>query len=304
MLKTLGAALLLAAATLSAADPSLVNLVMPDATALAGIDIERARTTPFGQYVLAAFAREDRRLSRFIEATGFDPRRHIREVLVASNAADRSALLLLKGTFDADQLARVLERLGGVKQDHSGVTLIVSKRGNEAVALLDSTTAIGGHPDAVRAAIDRRSSATILKPALAVKINELSTGQHAWVIADDLTKFTGSMKLNGPVNVEAVRKVTQASAAVQFGTIVQVTAEATAVTAQDASALADVIRFLAQFALMRNNDPEAAAVLQTLKVSAQDTKVNLSLSIPEQQIERIFRPQQRRPQARPAAYRQ
>ena len=84
---------------------------------------------------------------------------------------------------------------------------------------------------------------------------------------------------------------------------VEVTAQATAETTQDASALADVVRLLAQVALMRNNDPEAAAVLKTLNVAATDRTVNLSVSIPEAQMELIFRPNRRPARVRPAAHR-
>jgi hypothetical protein len=302
-MRTLATAILLAATTVSAADPGLVNLVMPDAKVLAGMDVERAKTSPFGQYVLATFAQEDGKLARFIEATGFDPRRDIREILVAATGADRSALLLVKGRFDPERLQNVLERLGGLKSEHEGVTVVMSKRGNEAVAILDADTVIGGHPDAVRAAIDRRSSGSILDPAMAVKVNQLSTSQDAWVVADDVSQLTNAVKTEGPVNVEALRKINQASAGVKFGATVQVTAEAIAETTQDASALADVVRLLAQIGLMRNKDPEAAAILQTLNVTAKERTVSLSVSIPEGQMERIFRPHRRPARVRPAAHR-
>lgn len=303
-MRILATALFLAVFTVSAADPSLVDLVMPDAKVLAGMDVERAKTSPFGQYVLATFAQEDGKLARFIEATGFDPRRDIREILVAATGADRSALVLVKGRFDPERLQQVLERLGGLKTDHKGIGLVMSKRGNEALAILSADTVIGGHPDSVRAAIDRRSSGAILDPALAVKVNHLSTSQDAWVVAEDVSQLAGAVKTDGPVSVEAIRKVNQASAGVKFGTTVQVTAEAVAETTQDASALADVVRLLAQIALMRNNDPEAAAILQTLNVTAKERTVNLSVSIPEAQMERIFRPHRRAARVRPVAQRQ
>jgi len=39
---------------LSAADPQLLNLVMPDVKVMADINVEQAKTSPFGQFVLAA----------------------------------------------------------------------------------------------------------------------------------------------------------------------------------------------------------------------------------------------------------
>ena len=67
-MRTLATALFLTVSTLSAADPSLVNLVMPDAKVLAGMDVERAKTSPFGQYVLATFAQEGGKLARHVGA--------------------------------------------------------------------------------------------------------------------------------------------------------------------------------------------------------------------------------------------
>jgi hypothetical protein len=156
----------------------------------------------------------------------------------------------------------------------------------------------------VRDAIGRRSAPAILSPALAVKVNQLSTSQDAWVVAADVAQITGAIKPQGPVNVEALRKVNQASAGVKFGAMVQVTADATTETTQDASALADVVRLIAQLALVRNNDPEAAAILKALSVSATANTVNLSLTLPEAQLERIFRPHQRSGKVRPASHRQ
>ena len=54
-------------ATLQAADPALLILVMPDATVLAGINVQKAKTTPFGQFLLTQLPSGDS-LNSFIEA--------------------------------------------------------------------------------------------------------------------------------------------------------------------------------------------------------------------------------------------
>ena len=68
-----------------AADPQLVGLVMPDAQVLAGVNVEQAKVTPFGQYVLSQIRTSDPQFQELIALTGFDPTRDVREVLVASN---------------------------------------------------------------------------------------------------------------------------------------------------------------------------------------------------------------------------
>src|ERR1035441_3977407 len=70
---------------LSAADSRLLNLVMPDATVLAGVNVDQAKTTPFGQYVLTTLLQQqDQKLQQLATLTGFDPRRDVHELLLRS----------------------------------------------------------------------------------------------------------------------------------------------------------------------------------------------------------------------------
>ena len=48
----LSLALSAAAANVLAVDASMLNLLMPDAKVVSGIDIERTRNSPFGEYFL------------------------------------------------------------------------------------------------------------------------------------------------------------------------------------------------------------------------------------------------------------
>src|SRR5580700_5520247 len=89
-----------------AADPQLLNLVMPDAKILAGVNVDQAKTSPFGVYVLAQFQAQDQHLREFTAQTGFDPTRDLHEVLVASTGsqAHAPALTLARGTFSTDKI--------------------------------------------------------------------------------------------------------------------------------------------------------------------------------------------------------
>ena len=46
------AAFFSSAVFLSAADPTLLNMIMPDAKVVAGVNVSKAETSPFGQFVL------------------------------------------------------------------------------------------------------------------------------------------------------------------------------------------------------------------------------------------------------------
>ena len=48
-------ALSLFCSSLFAADPALMNLVMPDAKSMAGVQVDQTQLSPFGQYLLSQF---------------------------------------------------------------------------------------------------------------------------------------------------------------------------------------------------------------------------------------------------------
>jgi len=88
-----------------AADLQLLNLVMPDAKVVAGVNVEQAKGTQFGQYLLSLAQNHDPSMQELIDMTGFDPTRDVREVLVASVGTSRSSgLVLSRGTFDVARI--------------------------------------------------------------------------------------------------------------------------------------------------------------------------------------------------------
>src|SRR5580700_1979973 len=72
--------------TASAADSQLLSLVMPDAKVLAGVNVDSAKASPFGMYVLTQLQSNNTQLQQLIALTGFDPTRDVDEVLAATDA--------------------------------------------------------------------------------------------------------------------------------------------------------------------------------------------------------------------------
>src|ERR1700732_5303736 len=99
---------------LPAADPQLLSLVMPDAKVLAGVNVEQARGTLFGQYVLNQIQSGDHDMQTVVALTDFDPTRDVRETLVASNRAPNSGLALARGNFDVARLSAAANLKGAV----------------------------------------------------------------------------------------------------------------------------------------------------------------------------------------------
>src|SRR5690349_1860669 len=104
--------LLLAAAALVvspafAIDAGLLGLVGPDAKVIVGANVDRVKTSPFGQFMLSEIQINERDFQNLLAATGFDPRRDLREVLAVSDNTAKNAhgLVGARGAFDDTKLA-------------------------------------------------------------------------------------------------------------------------------------------------------------------------------------------------------
>src|SRR5438270_13057964 len=74
------------AGILPAVDQHLINLVMPDAKVLAGVNVVSAKNSSFGKYILGQMPSNDE-FQKMSILTGFDPRQDLIELLAASNGA-------------------------------------------------------------------------------------------------------------------------------------------------------------------------------------------------------------------------
>jgi hypothetical protein len=287
---------------LSAADPQLLNLVMPDAKVIAGVNVEQAKSTQFGQYVLNQIQTNDGEMQKLITLTGFDPRRDVREVLVASDGVPQTkvGLALARGNFDVAKImaAATTEGKDVVTETYAGITILEDNKATHGIAFLDSTTVIGGDLASVKGAIDRRSNAQPLPAALLVKINQWSTSQDAWGISVvPPTSFAPAQPGGGAHGPNAMiastaQSVQQAYGGVKFGANVVFTGEAVCDTAQNATALGDLVKFMINLAQMQGGaqDPKFAALANSVTVTPNGTSLKITASLPQDVFTQMLQP--------------
>ncbi len=284
---------------LSAADPQLLNLVMPDATVIAGVNVQQAEGTQFGQFVLNQMQTQNAQMQNLVTLTGFDPRKDVRELLVASNGGPQSkvGLALARGNFDVSKLTAAAMLAGVASETYNGVTILEDPKQQQAgIAFLDATTVVAGDVASVKGAIDRQKLAQPLPAALLVKINQWSTSQDAWAISTvpptSLVPAAGANAAKQNPMQMVAQNVQAAAGGVKFGAQVVFTGQATCDTAQNATTMGDMLKLLINIAQMQqtNTDPNAATLIKSVTVTANGNLLNVSASLPEDVFQQMVKP--------------
>lgn len=305
ILTAAAAALLAGAFPAGAVNAQLLNLVAPDAKVLAGVNVDQAKTSAFGQYVLSQI--ETPALQGLAAQTGFDPTQDVHEVLAASGGmvscasltpCPRPGLLLASGTFDAAAIAAAAAAKGATTEAYGAVTIIEGPNRAHGVAFLgNNTIAVAGDVASVKAALDRQNATVPALPAaLVAEAGQWSSSQDAWVIST-----VPPSSLHPPAGAPAIPGVGQGGAGNTFQSIqsaaagvkfsdnqAAVTVQAQADNAQDATALANAIQLLASMAQMQHqNDAPLAALTKSLKATTAESTLNISFSLPESDLQAL-----------------
>lgn len=286
------------AAVANAADPQLLNLVMPDAKVIGGVNVQQAKSSPFGNFVITQMTNQQQGLQDIVTATGFNPLEDVSEILGATSGdkINPGGIVLARGNFNTATIVAALLKDGKhASSTYAGATLVTSSDANQkdALAFINGTIAIAGDVTSVKAALDRRSANNSLDPLLAAKINTLSNTEDAWTISiASLSGLFPGQDKGASQQLALFKNIVESSGGVKFGANIQVNAQAVTTDPKDATALSDVIKFVSQLVAMQaGKAPEAAnavALLKTLTVTTDGTLVNIALTIPEADIEGLI----------------
>jgi hypothetical protein len=298
-----------------AADPAMLNLLMPDAKVVSGINVQQAAASPLGLYVLSLMGPQDQQIQQFISILGFDPRKDVTELLMASNGttatAATSSLVLARGRFATAGIMGLAQQNGAAKEVYKGVTILSDPKQTAGAAFLDADAAQGnatllaiGPVAQVRAAIDRLSAPSILDVKLLAQVQNLSAAQDVWGVSfvppASLLPRTAGQQITMPPGVQipgmppvaALQNVQQFSGGIKLGANVAFTAAAVFDTAQNAAGMAGVLQFASNLAQAQaaQQNPQAAGVLKALAISSQGSTVNLALSLPMEKVRQMLEP--------------
>lgn len=288
----------------AAIDSGLLALVPESTVLLTSVDAEATRSSEFGQYLLRRMDSEDQHLQKFMAETGFDPRRDLQDLLFASfnehQARNRPRFAILaRGTFDPSRISTAVSAKNSFsRQTYDGTTLFVSRgaESDSAFAFPDTGIVVIGDIATVKEILDRRANPSTLDPGLLERVNKVGTANDLWFASLLSGSFLGStIDLPGGApqlkDSSALQSILQSTGGVRFGDQVQLSFDATTRSPQDATSLADVVRFLSSMLqTQRRNDGEAgilASALDGMQLQANGSEVHLGLSISEKNLEAL-----------------
>ena len=247
------------------ADPRLAAFIPGDVVLLAGVRMDELKKTPLYQQVLT--------LLGSVEREGFDPRRDIRELLIASDGSNTVAMA--RGRFQRDELARLQQF------QHSGVTLYGDQQG--AVALINEDTALAGTTPAVRAAIDQQKSGRRAGADLLAKARALPQPNQVWMVSRGAASF---LRIPDVSNLEMLRKMLNTLADVSlvadFREGIFAVASAQAATPADAKFIGDTARGfigLGRLSVPRS-EPQLLQAFDGLSVQQSDRALSIKAKVP------------------------
>ena len=310
---------LLSSASIFAADSGLVNLVMPEARLVAGADLQRAKASSFGRYIMKQIEKQSAGdFENMVTAFGFDPRRDLHEVIFASvdpqPGKSQNAVVGVRGAFDVQRISTFFKNMG--KEDaitnYQGVDILAPD--SNGVAFLDSSVAVLGEPAAVKNAIDRRRSGRKVTETTAASIRDVSSRNDIWFVST--TPFAEAGKpgaasappaagpMAGMMNNDAFKAIDQVLGGIKLDAEnITFSLEAVARSEKDASAMADVVRLIAGMIQMSRDRPEtaaAAAMADALQLKTDGPRFRLSITMPQAEIEKLLDSQQKTPAPRAA----
>jgi hypothetical protein len=312
MMKTpmiaLAAMAALAASSALAADGTLLSLVPSDAKVVAGVRVTTVKASPFGQFVLSRLHPDGQEaFQKLMAATGFDPRRDVSEIIMATNStpgAGMQGIVVVHGVFDPARIQSAATAHGCTASTVMGVALFTAGDSNGgALALPDATTAMLGDVESVKAAIGRyRSKAKpgddLQKRVQAASQDASGTANDFWFVTlvplSELAPRPPEGSANGAPQMNAFQSVQQASGGARFtADNVSLAAQLVMRSDKDAQSMADVIRFLAGM-LQQNHKKDTtaagtvASLLTALTINTTANVTQVALVLPEAQVEQLL----------------
>lgn len=298
----------------------LFSFVMTDAQLIAGVHVDAAKNSPFGEFILSRIPVGDKYIHGFMTETGIDPRSDVTEVVAAWNGAPNANghwLIGAHGSFGSSiETIEVhalkdggsITRLPGVDLITAGHAGLNPQASNVCIGLFtDGFTDLIGDCTSVHTAIQFGAGSSGPASSVAMKAQLLRAHQDLWfasvVPVSQFANLASSGapgdagKLGGVLKNNLFQAIQQISGGVTFATAgagpgAQFSAEVMLDSPENAASLLNVLNFIVGMLQMNTGSLPAggglAALVSNLQASASGSTLNIGLSVPESTLEQLF----------------
>ena len=309
-------------------DRNLAALMPPGTTSLMGVDVVRMTEAPLYQYLEekggGAGSGFGGAIDDFVAVSGFDPRRHVDRLLMASwgdpsrikTPADLPFLVLARGRFDVAALGEILAKTSTESSEYRGLAVYHFRSGGEApesaeggeiktpepvwfsLSFLDGTTAVIGPQQVVLKALDRGFDAgpsLIENTELLGLAESIDSKNQIWGVSEQPGEL---MPQEGPDGSSAqelpatriLRTMQQSTFALDMMDGLDLKAEGLFTSAKDAKLLGDAVRGLLAMGRLTigSKNPGLIIFLDSIGVTETDKRVKFTVNIDAVDLEKMI----------------
>ena len=268
-------------------DSALRRLIPPDATVLAGANVEKLEKTPL--YRRYEGQLNQAKIDAFTERFGIDPRRDVTAVLVAASANER--IVLVQGRYAQRQLEPKFGSLGMRRAMYRGHALFGDTR--NSLTFASKGVIAAGSTKVVRDLVDRMEDGHGgVSDALQRRLAALPKGDTVWVVSD------GGLPLMGVPLRQDVRSalsniegfVTGVTAGVAVDSGVKFQADFDCISNEGAQRVHDALRGGIGLARLTTNDNalDMLRLYDSIQVSKDNQRVHVGADLSADLTDKVW----------------
>ncbi len=309
---------------------AMVALLPPQTTSLVGVDVERLKGTPLYRYFedQAQAGNGVNELEQFTARTGFDPRRDVQNLLVASwtdpaapvttapmtGPAGLSGefVAVARGQFNVPQLSQQFKDKKSAVESYRGFEVFGPAPGpargrrraesqqqdHGRFVFLDDKTAVAGTRAAVLAAIDRKlggGPSLLDKPALLNRAQTIVGSNQVWAVSDSPGAFvTRAMPKESPGATSNFARIFSSlkgsSFALDLTNGLDLKAGGECQSPQDAKTLGDAARGVAALGRLSvsQEQPELMVLFDGIDVQERNAELSIAVHLDAQNFQKLL----------------
>jgi hypothetical protein len=286
----------------AAADPRMMDLIMPDASMVMEINIANIMASPIGSAIREAVhkgiatqlegeaAKAKPQFQELIAGLGnIDWGQEVQDIVIAGGPGKHPPMLIIARSSLDPAGIRTLKAFSGGAAEYEGVPILASsKPGNGTIAFLDGGIVAIGQMSDVKAAIHRRGQHTPLPAALAEQVAKYSQ-DDLWfastaILTDPLPDSPAMHSPAGAQMGQFIEKVAGFNGGLRFSPDFDFSGDLIARTDKGAAELAEGLRSLTGMIQSQAKIAGQGSGLEAFKYRMNGKHILLSLHVPEAQV--------------------